>query len=91
MVPALAEGVIEQLLVVAGEAVEAGQPVAMLVDVDARLALGVAEADLQWKEAELAAARAALVAARSEVDRPVHLEVSLADAQSLLVKVQTDW
>ncbi len=90
MVPALAEGVIEQLLVVAGQAVEAGQPVAMLVDADARLALGVAEADLQWKEAELVATRAALVAARSEVDRPAHLEASLADAQSLLAKVQTE-
>ncbi len=89
MVPALAEGVIEQLLVVAGQEVAAGQPVATLVDADARLALADAEADLQWKQAELASARAALAAARAEVEQPVHLEAALAEAESALARVET--
>ncbi len=53
-VPALAEGVIERLLVVAGQAVEAGQPVATLVEADARLALediGCWFPDRWWKPA----------------------------------------
>ncbi len=90
MVPALAEGVIEQLLVVAGQEVAAGQPVAALVDADARLALADAEADLEWKQAELASARAALTAARAEVEQPVHLEAALAEAESALARVETE-
>lgn len=90
MVSALAEGMVDQLLVVAGQEVKAGQPVAMLVDADARIALGDAEAALHLKEAELAAARATFVGAQAQVDRPVHLQASLADAESLLAKVKTE-
>ncbi len=89
-VPALADGVIEQLLVVAGQAVEAGEPVATLVDIDARLALDDAEAALQWEEAARASARAARAAARTEVEQPVHLEAALAEAESALAKVSTN-
>lgn len=46
MVSALAEGMVDQLLVVAGQEVKAGQPVATLVDADARIALGETEAAL---------------------------------------------
>lgn len=90
MVPALAEGVIEKLLVVAGQEVAAGQPVATLVDADARLALADAEAELEGKRAELASARAALAAARAEVEQPVRLEAALAEAESALARVETD-
>lgn len=90
MVSALAEGIVEQLLVVAGQEVKAGQPVATLVDADARIALGDAEAALTLKEAELAAARATFVGAQSQLDRPVHLQASLADAESDLAKVKTE-
>ncbi len=89
-VPALADGVIDQLLVVAGQKVEAGQPVATLVDADARIARDDAEAALQWEEAALASARAALAAARTEVEQPVHLEAALAEAESALAKVSTE-
>src|SRR5205814_3246818 len=64
VVTALAEGVVEKLFVVEGQAVEAGEVVARLIDADARLALDAAEADVKLREGELAAARAALVAAR---------------------------
>jgi HlyD family secretion protein len=90
MVSALAEGVVDQLLVVAGQEVQAGQPVATLVDADARIAMGDAAAALHLKEAELAAARATFVGAQAQVDHPVHLQASLADAESFLAKVKTE-
>ncbi|MHB8861915.1 MAG: efflux RND transporter periplasmic adaptor subunit [Pirellulaceae bacterium] len=90
MVTAMAEGVVEQLQVVAGQEVRAGQPVATLVDADARIAVGDAEAAVQLKEAELTAARATLAAARTQVDHPAHLQAALADAESFLAKVKTE-
>ena len=90
LVSALAEGVIEELSVVEGEEVKSAQPVARLIDADARLALEQAQAQRQLREAEAAAARARLEAARQRMERPVHLEAALAEAESLLVKAQTE-
>lgn len=89
-VPALAEGVVERLLVVEGQAVKAGEPVAYLIDIDARLALEGAEAELRLREADLAKARAHLTSARSRNEHPVHLESPLAEAEAALAKVQTE-
>jgi len=86
LVTALADGVVDELLVVDGQTVEAGQPVANLIDVDARLALKQAEADLALREAELAGARAELRAAELRLKNPSHLEAPLADAESLLAE-----
>jgi HlyD family secretion protein len=52
LVPALAEGVVDQLLVVENQAVQADEPVARLIDADARLALHAAESDLRLRETE---------------------------------------
>jgi len=59
-VPALADGVVREVLVLEGQAVKAGQVLVRLVDDDARLALAQAEASLRQREAELALASAAL-------------------------------
>src|SRR5688500_2786598 len=45
VVSALAEGVVERLTVIEGQTVEAGEPVAFLIDEDAKLALRQAAAD----------------------------------------------
>jgi HlyD family secretion protein len=90
LVSALADGVIDRLLVVEGQQVAAGEPVAYLIDADARLALQQAEADLKIKEAELERARAALAAAQTNAQQPVHLEAGLAEAQSLLAQAETE-
>jgi RND family efflux transporter MFP subunit len=87
---ALTEGVVEELLVVEGESVEAGQPVARLVDVDAQLLLRDAQATLALREAELQNELAELKAAKLRVEFPVHLEAQLADAESVLAKVRTE-
>ena len=89
LVSALAEGIIAELLVVEGQEVEAGQPVAGLIDTDARLALEQAEADLALKAAEVQSAQAELKAARLRLENPVHLEAVLSEAQSLLAKAET--
>ena len=57
-VSALAGGVVEEVLVLEGESLEAGAAVARLVADDAELALAHAEAELAMKKAELERARA---------------------------------
>jgi RND family efflux transporter MFP subunit len=66
VVSALAEGVVEELLVVEGQEVKAGQTVARLIDADARLALAAAVADAKLRQAELTVARAALRSAEAK-------------------------
>ena len=90
LVSALAEGVIEELLVVEGQEVQAGEPVARLIDVDARLALDRAEATLALRRAELAGARGQLTAAGQHLQYPVHLEAAVAEAESLFAQTETD-
>ncbi|MEE9603801.1 MAG: biotin/lipoyl-binding protein, partial [Thermoguttaceae bacterium] len=90
LVSALAEGVIEELLVIEGQEVRVGEPVARLIDVDTRLALDQARADLALRRAELSSARAELNAARQHLEHPVHLEAALAEAESLLAKTETE-
>ncbi|SFJ43346.1 efflux RND transporter periplasmic adaptor subunit [Planctomicrobium piriforme] len=87
---ALTEGVVESLLVVEGQAVAAGEPVAKLIDIDARLALQEAQATLDLREAEVRSAEGELKAAKLRIEFPVHLEAQLADAESLLAKTQTE-
>jgi multidrug efflux pump subunit AcrA (membrane-fusion protein) len=89
-VTALAEGVLSELLVVPGQEVAVGQPLARLLDADARIAADDAEASLELKQAELAAAEAALTAARSQLEQPVAMQAALAEAESLHAKVKTE-
>lgn len=89
-VSALAEGVVEKLLVVDDEEVAAGQPIAELVKDDARLALAAAQADLKLRAAELENARAANTAAQTRFQQPVHLEAPLRQADAELAKISTE-
>jgi HlyD family secretion protein len=64
-VPALTEGVVREVLVLEGQAVEQGQVVARLIDEDAHLAVQRAEAELAGATAELGKARADVESASS--------------------------
>jgi RND family efflux transporter MFP subunit len=90
MVTALAEGVVDKLLVVEGQEVKQDEPIARLIEDDARLALRTAEADQRMCEAEMATVTAALAAARTNVAHPVHLQATLADAEAMLAKMETE-
>lgn len=86
---ALTEGVVEELYVVEGQEVKAGDPVAKLIDIDLKLALKEAETNRDLRQAELESAQADLKAAKLRVENPVHLEATLAEAESLMAKSET--
>ncbi len=88
-VPALTEGVVKELLVVEGQEVKYGEPVATLIDVDAKISLRQAETQRELRKAELQSAQAQLKAAQLRVDNPVHLEAALAEAQSVQAQTET--
>ncbi len=88
-VAALAPGVIEKLLVVEDQPVEAGEPIAELVKDDAQLAYQHALADQKLQHAEVKKAKAILQAAERKLQKPVHLEAPLREAEALLAKVET--
>jgi len=90
LVTALTEGVVEKLFVVDGQAVKAGEPVAQLIDSDAKLAIRNAEAELNLRRAEVASMDAELKAAQLRLANPVHLDAALAEADSLLAKTETE-
>ena len=85
-IASLAEGVIEQVLVVEGQEVVAGEPVAKLIDTDAKLFLRQAETSKELREAELAGVRAELKAAKLRFENPVHLRTQLSQAEAALAK-----
>jgi RND family efflux transporter MFP subunit len=90
LVTALTEGVVEQLLVVEDQPVRAGEPVARLIEADARIALRASQADLDLREAELAGAQATLATARTNFEKPVSLEAAFAEADAMLAQKQTE-
>ncbi len=89
-VPALAPGVIEELMVVEGQPVSKDEPIARLISIDAELAVEQAEAALATREGELKRAQAERDAAQMRLDHPIHLRVQLADAESKLAKTKTE-
>jgi RND family efflux transporter MFP subunit len=88
-VAALAEGVIDRLMVVEDQALKKGDPIAYLVDDDARLNREAAQAALNLREAEFEQCQAALVAAHQNYDEPTHLQTFAAAADADLAKVVT--
>jgi multidrug efflux pump subunit AcrA (membrane-fusion protein) len=89
-VTALAEGVVERLLVIEGQRVEKGQEVARLIDRDAELALAEAKVEIELRQAELASAQAALAAAQTAIEQPVQLQAELAEAEAMLARAQNE-
>ncbi len=90
VVSALTEGIIEEMLVVEGQAVEAGQTIARLIRRDAEIELERADADVRLREAETLSARAAYAAAKTLFDEPIALQATLAEAEATLAKIETE-
>lgn len=89
-VPALTPGVIEELLVVEGQAVKKGESIAKLISIDAELAVKQAQVALATAEGELQRSQAEERAAKIRLAKPVHLEVELAAAKSVRAKAETE-
>ncbi len=85
---ALTDGVVAEVLVLEGEAVEEGQPVARLVRADAELALARAQADLRAAEADGALAKAALDAAETDWKEPVERTRAVGAARAALARAE---
>jgi HlyD family secretion protein len=88
-VAALSPGVIERLLVVQDQPVQEGEPVAELVKADAQFACDRAAANLKLREAEMQETQAALKAATTRLQQPVHLQAALGEAEGALAEVST--
>jgi len=87
---ALAEGIVAEVLVVEGELVEEGQPVARLIDADTKLAVQQGQASADLARADLMTAQSELRASRLRLENPVHLQAVLSEAESLLAKTETE-
>ena len=85
---ALTDGVLEEVLVLEGQPVEANQVVARLVSDDARLAHEQAEAQLAQKQAELKRARATAEAGQRDWDNPVERDRAVAAAEADLAETR---
>jgi RND family efflux transporter MFP subunit len=90
MCTALVEGVVDELLVIEGQEVTVGQPVAKMIDSDAKLLLREAEATLNLRQAERDAMQAALTAADQNLKQPVQLEAAHAEAEATLANIETE-
>ncbi|XOV74581.1 MAG: hypothetical protein ACFHWZ_13835 [Phycisphaerales bacterium] len=71
---ALADGVVEEILVLEGQSVAKDQEVARLVDEDARLFLRAAKAAVGLAESRKQVAEARLASAQADWDNPIELE-----------------
>lgn len=87
---ALADGVVDEMLVLEGDRVERGQPVARLIEADARLELDRAQAELDRAEAMAREAQARLDAAVSNWEQPIELERAVASTQATLREKQAE-
>lgn len=87
-VPALANGVVKEVLVLEGERIEEGQLIARLVDDDARLELQRAEAEAREKMAMVIIAEADKMEARLVWENRIELNRALAVAQATLDEVR---
>ncbi len=85
-VSALADGVVDEVLVLEGDRVEPGQVVARLVDDDAKIALSQAEARLNSERALLASAKAMLGEAEQNWEHPIELKRTHDAAEAALAE-----
>ncbi|MEX0867724.1 MAG: HlyD family efflux transporter periplasmic adaptor subunit [Pirellulales bacterium] len=86
----LYEGMVDEVLVVGGQTVERGQIIATLIDADARIALGKAEADVALLESEVEAAQAELTSAEYALAHPLQLRADLGQAESMAAAVEAE-
>lgn len=86
----LADGVVEEVLVLEGDRVQEGQVIARLVDDDARIAVKQAKASLHEQHALLDVAKARLEEATRNWDHPIELTRKLRTAEAKHEEVKAE-
>jgi RND family efflux transporter MFP subunit len=86
----LADGVLEDVLVLEGQRVEQGQIVARLVARDAELSLARADADVLAAQADVGIAESDLAAATTDWERPVERERAVAVTTAALAETAAE-
>lgn len=89
-VTALSDGIVEEVLVLEGEDVAAGQVVARLVARDAEIALARSDGALGEQRAALAAAQAKLDEAQRNWDHPIELTRKVESARGLVAEKRAE-
>jgi HlyD family secretion protein len=89
-IPALADGIVKEVLILEGQHVAEGEVVARLIDDDARLQLARAEADLREMMAEQIIAEAELKEARMNWDNRTELNRAVGVAEATLEEVRAE-
>lgn len=89
-VTSLADGVVEEVLVLEGQPVKKGDVVARLIADDARIALAQAEAAMRQREGDLAEARAAHAAAASNWENPTERTRAVAMGEAMLAQARAE-
>ena len=89
-VSALADGIVEEVLVLEGQAVKAGDVVARLVDADAKLALAHAENQISQMKASVQQAEAALAAAEGTWENPVERVRARDQSAAMLLEARAE-
>jgi RND family efflux transporter MFP subunit len=89
-VAALADGVVEELLVLDGDRVEPDQIVARLVNDDAQLTLRRADAELRQRRSGVLAAHANLVAARAQLEHLVEPTRAVATGEAAVAGARAE-
>ncbi len=87
---ALADGVVEEILVLEGERVDEGQVVARLVSEDAELALARAEAELAFARSKLIEAAANTEAAKTRWDHPIERDRAVETTRAQLAEARAE-
>jgi len=88
-VSALVDGVVSEVLVLAGERVEANEVVARLVDDDARIAVRRADAAVARAQSEVLAARADVDAARLDLEHLIGSTRAVAVAEARVAETRS--
>lgn len=81
---ALADGVVEEMLVLEGDFVEEGEVLARLVDDDSKLRVARSQAELLRAKAGMAQAKSQLVAAEQNWESPYELERGVSSQAAML-------
>ena len=89
-VPALAPGIVEEVLVLEGEPVAPGQVVVRMIDDDARLAVDMTKAQVEDTRAQYSVAQANLIAAQSDWDNPIEQDRAVAVGQASLQQAMAE-